>query len=184
MTHHIYKLITAVLCTAFVAQGGWAAEKDETPSDATRRKVDYFYLEGLNRKYAGEYAEASELFQHCISLDSTAAAPLYELAVYALQLRKPELSLDYLRRAVKYDPTNCPIRCCGRRETVASILMRRAVSAWSTERWWLRARSPIRRPSSIAIVSWRCGRSCSCRGAPVNCGRPVSRVFETGRAHE
>ena len=106
MTHHIYKLITAVLCTAFVAQGGWAAEKDETPSEATRRKVDYFYLEGLNRKYAGEYAEASELFQHCISLDSTASAPLYELAVSAMRYQKPTLSYDYLSRAVKHDSTN------------------------------------------------------------------------------
>ena len=105
----IYRLITAVLCAAFVVSGGRADDK-QIQAQKQQRKVDYYYFEGLKDKQAGRHDVAYDHFRYCISLDSTAAAPLYELAVYALQLRKPELSLDYLRRAVKYDPTNYTYR--------------------------------------------------------------------------
>ena len=105
----IYRLITAVLCAAFVVPGGRADDK-QIQAQKQQRKVDYYYFEGLKDKQAGRHDVAYDHFRYCISLDSTAAAPLYELAVYALQLRKPELSLDYLRRAVKYDPTNYTYR--------------------------------------------------------------------------
>ena len=109
MTHPIYRLILAVLCMAFVVPGGWA-EVSQKLTEADRRKVDYYFYEGLRRKQQGRHDVAFELFRYCLGIDSTASAPLYELAVYSMQLRKPELSLDYLRRAVQNDPKNFTYR--------------------------------------------------------------------------
>ena len=101
MTHYIYGVMVAVLCTAFAVQGVRADDRQPT-----QRKVDYFFFEGLKMKNAEKYDAAYELFNHCLSIDSTASAPLYELAVYSMQLKKPDRSLDYLRRAVAGDPKN------------------------------------------------------------------------------
>ena len=109
MTHPIYRLILAVLCMAFVVPGG-RAEASQKLTEADRRKVDYYFYEGLRRKQQGRHDVAFELFRYCLGIDSTASAPLYELAVYSMQLRKPELSLDYLRRAVQNDPKNFTYR--------------------------------------------------------------------------
>ena len=109
MTHPIYRLILAVLCMAFVVPGG-RAESSQKLTEADRRKVDYYFYEGLKRKQQGRHDVAFELFRYCLGIDSTASAPLYELAVYSMQLRKPELSLDYLRRAVQNDPKNFTYR--------------------------------------------------------------------------
>jgi len=94
---------------AFVVPGG-RAEASQKLTEADQRKVDYYFYEGLKRKQQGRHDVAFELFRYCLGIDSTASAPLYELAVYSMQLRKPELSLDYLRRAVQNDPKNFTYR--------------------------------------------------------------------------
>ncbi len=73
---------------------------------AIRRKVDYFFYEGVKLKNAGKYDAAFEMFNHCIKIDSTAAAPLYELSSFYLQLNRPEQAVSFLKKAVEYDPLN------------------------------------------------------------------------------
>jgi tetratricopeptide (TPR) repeat protein len=65
-----------------------------------RRKFDYFFFEGLNLKIAGKYDAAFDVFTHCLSIDSTSAALLYELSYFYLQLDRPDKALEMLKRAV------------------------------------------------------------------------------------
>lgn len=79
-------------------------------SGADQRKFDYFFYEGLNLKAAGKYDAAYDAFNHCLAIDSTASAVLYELSSFYAQLNRPEKSLDMLRRAVAYSSDNFTYR--------------------------------------------------------------------------
>lgn len=74
------------------------------------RKFDYFFYEGLNLKAVGKYDAAYEAFNHCLSIDSTASAVLYELSSFYAQMNRPEKSLEMLRRAVAYSSDNFTYR--------------------------------------------------------------------------
>jgi len=85
-------------------------------SQAEQRKFDYFFYEGLNLKSAGKYDAAFDAFNHCLAVDSTASAVLYELSFFYMQLNRPEKSVDMLRKAVNYTPANFNYRM-----TLASV---------------------------------------------------------------
>ena len=78
--------------------------KNLSPSE--RRKLDYVFFEALNLKNAGKYDAAFELFKHCLAIDSTASAVLYELSSFYLQMDEPEKAISLLKEAVKYSPDN------------------------------------------------------------------------------
>ena len=78
----------------------------KTLSASVQRKVDYIYYEALNLKNANKYDAAFDLLRYCLSLDSTAAAVLYELSAYYVQLEQPEKAVSLLKEAVKYSPDN------------------------------------------------------------------------------
>jgi tetratricopeptide (TPR) repeat protein len=78
----------------------------KTLSDAERRKFDYIFLEALNLKNTEKYDAALDLFNHCISIDSTASTVLYELSLLYMQMDKPEKAVSLLQDAVRYSPDN------------------------------------------------------------------------------
>ena len=84
----------------------------ELPSDrkmltaSEKRKFDYIYLEALSLKNADKFDAAFELFNHCLSIDSTASAVLYELSSFYLQMDEPEKAVALLQEAVRYSPDN------------------------------------------------------------------------------
>ena len=71
-----------------------------------QRKLDYVFLEALNLKNADKYDVAFELFNHCLAIDSTASAVLYELSSFYLQMDEPEKAVSLLKKAVTYSPEN------------------------------------------------------------------------------
>ncbi len=75
-------------------------------SDADRRKFDYFFFEGINLKNAGEFSAAYDMFNHCLAIDSTAAPVLYELSSFYVQLDRPDMAVDMLKRAVANSSDN------------------------------------------------------------------------------
>ena len=116
----MYKhLINIFLCLLLIA-GFYPLKaqekKSENPlqtnkiSEADQRKFDYFFLEGLNLKTAGTFDAAYDAFNHCLAIDSTASAVLYELSSFYAQLNRPERSLEMLRRAVAYSSDNFTYR--------------------------------------------------------------------------
>lgn len=83
---------------------------------AEQRKFDYFFYEGLNLKSAGKYDAAFDAFSHCLAIDSTASAVLYELSFFYMQLNRPEKAVEMLKQAVDHAPDNFTYRM-----TLASV---------------------------------------------------------------
>lgn len=81
-----------------------------TLSQAEQRRFDYFFYEGIKLKSSGNYDAAYDAFSHCLSIDSTASAALYELSSFYAQMNKPEKSRNMLLKAVENDPTNFTYR--------------------------------------------------------------------------
>lgn len=79
-----------------------------TPSE--QRKFDYFFFEGLNLKSTGKFDAAYDAFSHCLAIDSTASAVLYELSSFYVQLNRPEKAVDMLKRAVANSSDNFTYR--------------------------------------------------------------------------
>lgn len=53
-----------------------------------QRKYDYFFLEASRLKVKKEYTAAFDLLQHCLTINPTGSAALYEIAQYYLSLNK------------------------------------------------------------------------------------------------
>ncbi len=108
------KHIIGTVACGFLLLGALPAVASELPADsektkltpAEQRKFDYFFYEGLNLKAAGNYDAAYDAFNHCLAIDSTASALLFELSSFYIQLDQLERSLDMLRQAVANDPSN------------------------------------------------------------------------------
>lgn len=79
-------------------------------SAVDKRKFDYFFLEGLNLKSSGKFDAAYDAFNHCLALDSTASAVLYELSSFYVQLNRPEKAVEFLKRAVANSSDNFTYR--------------------------------------------------------------------------
>jgi Tfp pilus assembly protein PilF len=86
-------------------------------STTEQRKFDYFFLEGLKLKNAGKYDSAFEMFRHCIDIDSTSSAALYELSTYYIQLNQPEKAVSMIKKCISYAPDNHEYR-----NTLATLL--------------------------------------------------------------
>ena len=90
------------------------AANPEQPSQSVRpnltateqRKLDYVFLEALNLKNAGKFDAAFDLFTHCLSIDSTSSAVLFELSSFYLQMDEPGKAVSLLKKAVKYNTDN------------------------------------------------------------------------------
>ncbi len=70
------------------------------------RKFDYFFLEALRQKNSGNFTGAFLSLQHCLSIDSTSAVAHYEISNYYLYLKRADLVLDHLEKAVRYSNDN------------------------------------------------------------------------------
>ena len=81
-----------------------AVRKNLTASE--KRKFDYIYLEALSLKNADKFDTAFELFNHCLSIDSTASSVLNELSSFYLQMDEPEKAVSLLKEAIRYNPDN------------------------------------------------------------------------------
>ena len=99
-------LLTIVLPVSAVNANQEPQSVKKNLTDSEKRKFDYIYLEALNLKNTGKYDAAFELFNHCLSIDSTASAVLYELSAFYLQMDKPEKAVALLKQSVRYNPDN------------------------------------------------------------------------------
>jgi tetratricopeptide (TPR) repeat protein len=71
-----------------------------------QRKFDYFFLEALRLKQKNEYTNTFHTLQYALKIDSTSSVALYEVSRYYLFLKKENLALDALKKAVAHDPDN------------------------------------------------------------------------------
>jgi Tfp pilus assembly protein PilF len=81
------------------------------------RRFDYFFLEGVKLKNEGKFDASFDMFKHCLSIDSTSAAALFEIASYNIQMNRPESAVSIMKKAVSYAPHNDEYR------TTLAVLM-------------------------------------------------------------
>lgn len=109
-----YSLLVWAVCAALPGRAADSLQAAPPPSvrlsAADRRKFDYFFFEGLRQKNAGKYDAAFDLFAHCMAIDSTASAVLYELSNFYEQLEQPDRAVALLKRAVASSPENFTYR--------------------------------------------------------------------------
>ncbi len=74
--------------------------------DKQNRKFDYFFLEALKLKQGGKHADAFEALFRCLEIDSTSSAAHYEISNYYLYLKRADMVVDHLEKAVRYSPDN------------------------------------------------------------------------------
>lgn len=71
-------------------------------SEKEKRKFDYFFLEALKLKQSEKFSDAYNIYQYCLSIDSTSAAVYYELSNFYIFLNNKKLALDALQKAVRF----------------------------------------------------------------------------------
>lgn len=75
-----------------------------TPEEKLNFEVRFF--EALRYKSLGNLEAAAEKFQHCVRIDGSQAAPLYELALISLGAKEPEQALFFIESACLISPEN------------------------------------------------------------------------------
>ena len=71
-----------------------------------QRKFDYFYLEAVKLKEAGQHSDSYNAFLYALDIDSTSSAVLYNLSRYYMYLNNKLLAFDALEKAVRYSDDN------------------------------------------------------------------------------
>lgn len=75
-------------------------------TEEQQRKFDYYFLEAIRLKQAGDYDAAFDLLQHSLAINPYDASALYELAQYYLYLKQPARATTTIEQAVAADPDN------------------------------------------------------------------------------
>lgn len=75
-----------------------------SPED--RRRFDYYFLEAVRLKEKGELDAAFDMYEHCLEIHPESAVTLYELAKFYMYLGQPKIGEEYLRKAMKTEPSN------------------------------------------------------------------------------
>jgi len=104
-----FTLAFFLFCTFFANAQSTQTTKERKGiplNEKEQRKFDYYFYEGINSKVQGKYDEAFDYLQHCYSIDSTNANVLTELGTFYNVLEEKSKALDFLKKAVKYDPKN------------------------------------------------------------------------------
>jgi tetratricopeptide (TPR) repeat protein len=113
------------------ADDGMNRQKQEL-SVPEQRKFDYFYYEGVRMKNAGKYDVSYEMFKHCLEIDSTSSAAMFEISSYYIQLNQPEKAVSLLKNTVLYSPENQEYR-----NTLATLLLNMGMFGEAAEEYEL-----------------------------------------------
>ena len=104
-----YKLIHALLnliLLVCVTPAAMAQDKKQMLSPVEERKFDYFFYEGIKLKSAEKFDAAYEMFRHCLTIDSTSSAALYELSTFFINMNQPEKAVNLMKKSIAYAPNN------------------------------------------------------------------------------
>lgn len=75
-------------------------------SPEERRRFDYYFLEAVRLKEKGELDAAFDMYEHCLEIHPESAVTLYELAKFYMYLGQSKIGEEYLRKAMKAEPSN------------------------------------------------------------------------------
>jgi tetratricopeptide (TPR) repeat protein len=107
---HSAYLILLVFCytTAFSANKKHTSKQPAKTilTAEEQRKFDYYFYDAINAKVTENYGAYYDCLQHCLQIDSTNAALLYEYGNLYSLLEQKSKALEYYKKAVKYDEDN------------------------------------------------------------------------------
>lgn len=103
---YIKQILSSTLLFFFIIQSLFSQETNKGIDEISQRKFDYYYYSALNAKVLNKYADALDYLRHCMSIDSTNASVLIELGAYYSSLGNQEKSIEYVNKALKYNPDN------------------------------------------------------------------------------
>lgn len=101
-------------------------------SISEQRRFDYFYYEGVRLKMAEKYDASYEMFKHCLEIDSTSSAAMFEISSYYIQLNQPEKAVSLLKKTVLHAPENQEYR-----STLATLLFNMGMFGEAAEEYEL-----------------------------------------------
>jgi tetratricopeptide (TPR) repeat protein len=106
-----------------------------------QRKLDYFFYEGIKLKKAEKFDSAFEMFNHCLSIDSTSSASMFELSSLYLLFNKPEQAVPLMKKAVEYSHKNDEYH-----NTLATLLFNMGMYGEAAEEYELLVKRSPERP--------------------------------------
>lgn len=111
VTRILMLTLMMVLAETSVAQGLKGLLKRKNPAAEavernTARRYQFFFLEAVSMEEKGKYAEAYDLFRHCLALNPNSAATYFKLSPYETRLGADTTALRYLEKAAALSPSN------------------------------------------------------------------------------
>ncbi len=107
-------LISLIICALLPTYGKKKEKKrqaviprqEQRLSDNDLRRYQYFYLEAIRQEGLGNFAEAFDLYRHCLEIDSLASETHYAISDFYSQISKDSLALYHLKKANSLEPEN------------------------------------------------------------------------------
>ena len=107
-------LISLIICALLPTYGKKKEKKrqavipkqEQRLNDNDMRRYQYFYLEAIRQEGLGNFAEAFDLYRHCLEIDSLASETHYAISDFYSQISKDSLALYHLKKANSLDPEN------------------------------------------------------------------------------
>ena len=107
-------LISLIICALLPTYGKKKEKKrqaviprqEQRLSDNDLRRYQYFYLEAIRQEGLGNFAEAFDLYRHCLEIDSLASETHYAISDFYSQISKDTLALYHLKKANSLEPEN------------------------------------------------------------------------------
>ena len=81
-------------------------KQEQRLNDNDLRRYQYFYLEAIRQEGLGNFAEAFDLYRHCLEIDSLASETHYAISDFYSQISKDSLALYHLKKANSLEPEN------------------------------------------------------------------------------
>ena len=108
---HIFAIGVLMTLAACGTAGKQARKKQAEPEQVSlsleeRRKFDYFFLEAVRMKEKGQYDAAYELYKHCLDINPTSGAALYEISQFYMYLGQEAKGEEALKQAIRSDKSN------------------------------------------------------------------------------
>ena len=107
-------LISLIVCALLPTYGKKKDKKrqaviprqEQRLNDNDLRRYQYFYLEAIRQEGLGNFAEAFDLYRHCLEIDSLASETHYAISDFYSQISKDTLALYHLKKANSLEPEN------------------------------------------------------------------------------
>lgn len=82
-----------------------AGERPATASSSLDRRYTYFFTEAVRQQEAGNYAEAFQLFSHCLEMKKTAEV-YFALSSYYAEMDADSMMIQAMEEAARLQPAN------------------------------------------------------------------------------